>query len=156
MRSWHRILCAVDLSEASRATVTTAADLAHRTGAELALVHVHEPLARAEARAAARDPARLEAQAQRLGAELQRWRGVAQGMVGRPVRALLASGGAAGEILRELGEGGYDLVVIGAHPHRRLGRTVGGAVAARVVREAPCQVLVAHQPAHAVEAAAAL
>lgn len=154
MRSWHRILCAVDLSEASLATVTAAAELAHRTGAELALVHVHERLPRAEARAAALDPARLEAQAQRLGAELQRWRDVAQGLMGRPVRAVLSSGAAAAEILRTAGEGGYDLVVIGAHPHRRLGRTVGGAVAARVVREAPCQVLVAHEPAVAAAASA--
>lgn len=156
MRTWHRILCAVDLSEASRATVTAAAELAHRTGAELALLHVHERLPRAEARAAALDPARLEAQAQRLGADLQRWRGVAQGLAGRPVRALLVSGAAATEVLRAAGEGGYDLVVIGAHPRRRLGRTVGGAVAARVVREAPCPVLVAHGSAEVVEAAAAV
>jgi nucleotide-binding universal stress UspA family protein len=77
-----------------------------------------------------------------------------------PIEASLVSpsrppcGAAAAEILRAAEEGGYDLVVIGAHPHRRLGRTVGGAVAARVVREAPCPVLVAHELAHAGEAAA--
>lgn len=155
MRSWHRILCAIDLSEASRPTVDAAAALARRLDAELTIVHVHERLPRAEARAAALDPARLEAQARRLGEEVQRWRGIAEVLAGRAVRTLLTSGDAAAEILRAAAEGGFDLVVIGAHPHRRLGRTVGGAVAARVVREAPCAVLVAHEPPEAPAVAVA-
>jgi nucleotide-binding universal stress UspA family protein len=44
-------------------------------------------------------------------------------------------------------ESGYDLVVVGTHGRRGLRRAVMGSVAERIVREAPCAVLVAHDGA---------
>jgi nucleotide-binding universal stress UspA family protein len=55
----------------------------------------------------------------------------------------VAHGDPADEILREAGEGGYDLLVVGT---RELGPIVGrmlGSVSRKVVKHAPCPVIVA-------------
>src|SRR5574342_178600 len=57
-------------------------------------------------------------------------------------RSLVVSGAAATEVVRVVREGGYDLVVMGTHGRRGIRHLVLGSVAERVVREAPCAVLV--------------
>ena len=47
------------------------------------------------------------------------------------------------EIVREAKAGGYDLVVVGSRDLGPLGKLFLGSVSAKVVREAPCPVLVA-------------
>ena len=53
----------------------------------------------------------------------------------------------AGETYRSIVElakaGDYDLIVVGTHGRKRLARVILGSVAERVVRHAPCAVLVA-------------
>lgn len=58
-------------------------------------------------------------------------------------------GDVGAEILRELGQSEYDLVIVGgpSDPHRPW---AGGAVAARLIREAPIPVLVAKAPRPAI------
>lgn len=52
-------------------------------------------------------------------------------------------GDPAEEISREAREGGYDLIVAGSRQPGTLGRLVLGSVSGRLVKEAPCPVVVA-------------
>jgi nucleotide-binding universal stress UspA family protein len=119
-----------------------AAERAGRLGWELELVHVYPPPPPAGTDLLA-TPADLSAT---LVAELQRtmamWQEEALRLAGGPVRSTLALGDAAGELVRLAGERPFDLLVLGTHGRRGLKRFVLGSVAERVVREAPCAVLV--------------
>lgn len=73
---------------------------------------------------------------------------------GIPSEMKIAYGDPAEEIVREAKEGGYELVVVGS---RGLGPVEGllfGSVSRKVLRDAPCPVLVAGQTmAHRIEPA---
>src|SRR5262249_33247405 len=58
----------------------------------------------------------------------------------------LAEGDAAAEILRVARETNCDLVVMGTHGRKGLGRLLMGSVAEQVVRKAPCPVLTLKTP----------
>lgn len=124
-----RILCAVDLSVASDATLEYAFALAQATGAELTLVHVIEGMTDESARAAnsfAHD--RLYQAAQRASMP----RGVRHKVVaGKPYR----------EILRLAEEQSAHLIVIGTHGANPVDRMFFGSTADHVVRAAACPVL---------------
>jgi nucleotide-binding universal stress UspA family protein len=62
-----------------------------------------------------------------------------------PVETRIREGDPAGEILAEIEEGGYDLVVLGVNEAPGLRRHFLGSVTTRVVRRAPISVLVAKQ-----------
>jgi nucleotide-binding universal stress UspA family protein len=141
MRSWLKILCAVDFSESSRVALEDAADLARRFGAELALVHVREPTAGVASELEL--PAeRLEQETVELGRKLDNWKREAERIAGREVRAVLVGGSPAAEIVRIAGSERFDLVIAGTHGRKALGRLLLGSVAEKLVRETPCPVLV--------------
>ena len=146
MVSWLRILCAVDFSRASGSTLEAAADQARRHGAELTLLHVREPPPAAAVKGFAPPPVPSAAEAVEVGRQLARWREEATRLAGREVRAELASGSPAAEIVRLARQGNHDLVVVGTHGRTGFRRLVLGSVAERVVREAPCPVLVVRPP----------
>ncbi len=142
MRSWLEILCAVDLGEGSRVTLEDAADLARRLGARLTLLHVREPSRAAAGRALAVVPEAAEQEAVEIGRKLDRWRAEAERIAGTPVRAIAGKGPPGAEIVRIAGDERADLLVVGTHARRGLGRLVLGSIAEQVVRNAPCPVLV--------------
>ncbi|HEY6106644.1 MAG TPA: universal stress protein [Anaeromyxobacteraceae bacterium] len=141
MASWTKICCPIDFSETSRAALDEASDLAQRYQADLALVHVFEP-AVATADLMIAPPEMFEQTAKELERKLEVWKGEAERRGARSVRASVVTGVAATETVRFAREGGYDLVVMGTHGRRGLRHLVLGSVAERVVREAPCAVLV--------------
>ena len=141
MASWTKICCPVDFSETSRAALEEAAELARRYEAELALVHVFEPPA-ATADLMVAPPEMFEQTAKDLERKLELWKGEAERRGAKVVRAVVMTGAAATEAVRFAREGGYDLVVMGTHGRRGIRHLVLGSVAERVVREAPCAVLV--------------
>ncbi len=143
MPNWFQMLCAVDFTEASRTTLEQAADLARRLGAELTILHVRESGGKGELGAAME---LLETEADELGRKLRSWKDAAERSVGRPIRMLLADGPAGSEIVRVATEDRCDLIVIGTHGQRGVRRLVLGSVAEKVVRDAPCAVLVARPP----------
>jgi nucleotide-binding universal stress UspA family protein len=118
-----------------------AADVARKFDAELTLVHVWES---PTAVASALEAPRLE-HVERASAELERtlasWRSEA-GRASRPAHSVMLSGETGPEILRFLREGSFDLLVVGTHGRTGIRHLVLGSVAERLVREAPCRVLV--------------
>lgn len=59
---------------------------------------------------------------------------------------VLVEGDPAAEIVRQAREGGADLIVLGTHGRTAKERPTLGSVAARVLREADCSVLVVKMP----------
>lgn len=139
------VLVSTDFSELGDSALPYAFRLARDIGASVMLVHVleahplpnplyahyyptptPEQLAQAEARA-------QEALRARIPDEFRR---------SNRAEILLAHGSPALEILRIAGEKRLDLIVIASHGRTGLRRLVLGSVAERVLRDAPCPVLV--------------
>ena len=146
MVSWLEILCGIDFSRGAEATLEAAADLARRHGGALTLLHVREPLPAAGGKGFVPPPGLTEAESVEIGRQLERWRAEAARMSGGEVRAEAATGAPASEIVRRAREKPFDLVVVGTHGRTGLRRLMLGSVAERVVREAPCPVLVVRPP----------
>lgn len=140
MNEWKQICCAVDFSDHSFAALRRALDLAHRLGAELTLLHVCLPGPRGSLATAERALSTAE---ERTLARLEEWRGVAVRELGRDVQARLLVGNPARELARHAAHG-MDLLVVGTRGPTGLGRLLLGSVAERVVRDAPCPVMVVH------------
>jgi nucleotide-binding universal stress UspA family protein len=137
----QRIEVAVDFSESSRVAVAYAVELARRLRAELTLVHVHPPLpVHDPLLPSSKGSASIAAAEERL----EGWRRDAERQVEVPVAAKLLFGEAAAEVLRQAELGACDLLVVGTRARALVPRLLLGSVAERLVREAPCPVLVAH------------
>ncbi len=141
MAAWRRICCPVDFSEPSRAALREAADLARRFGAERVLLHVVEPAAPAGSELAFAPPPAAEPPAT-APAPLGHWEAEARAIAGPVVRSVELGGDAADEIVRYAREADCDLVVMGTHGRTGWRRLVLGSVAAAVVRQTTCPVLV--------------
>lgn len=139
----EKILVPVDFSSSSERALREAAELATAHQARLLLLHVvqdiHYPTVEvlehygmpdlhAQMRERARQ--RLEELAQRCGA---------------PARTILREGEPASEIADLAQEERVDLVVIAPHGRTALERFLLGSTAERVVRVAPCSVLVVRE-----------
>jgi universal stress protein A len=130
------ILVPIDFSEPSEAAFAYGRDLAMQFGAALHLMHITEnPFLRA----VVSDPISLEEAPMRwlqdrLTDDDRRRGGVA---------ILEQSDEPAGEILRYATSAGIDLIVMGTHGRTGLKHALLGSVAEKVVRHAPCPVLVA-------------
>jgi nucleotide-binding universal stress UspA family protein len=144
MLTWSKILCATDFSRASRAAVEDAADLAKRVGATLTLIHVREPpLPPDEVPYNAKDAA--AADAREVQGKLDTWRAEAEQVAGRAVDVLLVHGTAGLEVVEAARRGEFDVVVTGSHSRKGIRRALLGSVAEKIVRDAPCTVLVARE-----------
>jgi CBS domain-containing protein/nucleotide-binding universal stress UspA family protein len=136
----QRIVVGVDGSTASSCALSWAVDQAHTSGAEVEAIHAWtvpdmgaDPLARALA-----DPDELEAQARReLHLVVD---GANDGGLVAPVSRTLVRDDPAGALLRA-GKGA-DLLVVGSRGLGVDGEAKPGSVGHRVIREAPCPVVV--------------
>jgi nucleotide-binding universal stress UspA family protein len=148
-RSGH-VVCATDLSEASRAVVAVAHRLAQQRGARLHLLHVvenpfHQPwltgangidfaeLLRERILSAERQLGTLAVRLQSAAI-----RPISTVLIGRP----------ADEIVRHAQDYAAELIVIGTHGYGGMKRVLLGSVADRVVRQATCPVLIV--PSHSI------
>ncbi len=144
MLTLSKILCAVDFSRSSRAALEDAADLAKRFDGELTLIHVRSPPLPPD-EAVLSEPARAEADRREVQGKLDAWRAEAAIIAGRPVQTILAHGDAAMEVVTEARTGEYGAVVTGTHSRKGIRHVILGSVAERIVREAPCAVLVSRR-----------
>jgi nucleotide-binding universal stress UspA family protein len=147
-RRW-RILCPTDFSPHSRYALRRAAALAQRSGAEFILFHV---LPQAPAAGTAEQLYALanwqevmELQEEKARAALER-EARSKLLRGVRVRTMLGAGSAYREILRVVQRMPIDLIVISTHGATGLVHLILGSVAERVVRLAPCPVLVVKPP----------
>jgi nucleotide-binding universal stress UspA family protein len=136
------VLCAVDFSPPARVAFEEACRVARDAGARLVLVHVHEPLFMplpevpiVPAELILQDRAARQKQLLALQAEA-----VGQGLGG--VEADIVNGVPWDRIVAAARTYGCQLVVMGTHGRTGLKHAFLGSVAEKVVRHAPCSVLV--------------
>ncbi|MCE9565885.1 MAG: universal stress protein [Planctomycetes bacterium] len=124
-----KILYPTDFSSYSNQAYFHALNLAETYGAKLTVVYVHTP-----------------------GGTVDKahWRGqleqVRPANPKIPVSHVMLEGDPATEIVRYAADAGIDVIVIGTHGRTGLDRLVMGSVAEKVMREAPCSVLVVKLP----------
>jgi len=140
---WKRILCPVDFSDASRAAMEVAADLAKRFGGEVVLLHAYPvPGYTFPDGSVVASPKMMQELADQAKKHLDEWRSDAEKLLGAPrVAAETAIGEPAAEILALAKARGADLVVMGTHGRTGLEHALMGSIAERVVRRAHCPVL---------------
>lgn len=141
---FEKLLCPVDFSPGSQQALELAASLAKETGAELVVAHawhvmpvayMEYPLADDSWKLLTQDAMRL------LGDARER----AQQLGAKRVSTVFATGLPWQQIVETAGDRSFDLIVIGSHGRTGISRFVLGSVAERVVRHAPCSVLVARR-----------
>jgi nucleotide-binding universal stress UspA family protein len=137
-RGW--VLAAIDLTEGSPAVVRAAADETRRRGARLKVVHALGFL-ELEARYVAQlgTPPGVTSVSDVLCHALRE----AVSGVGVEAFCELLDGRAVPTVLREASSIGAELVVVGTHGRTGIARIALGSVSERIVRNAPCSVLVA-------------
>jgi nucleotide-binding universal stress UspA family protein len=145
--TYQNLLVPIDFSEHSKQTIGYATQLAAFTGARIMILHVFQipdyPAAfyqglyiEHEQVRIHVDTAKREANGQlALIAEQIRAKGL-------EAQAGLRLGNPYEEIVDEAKEMGADLIVIGSHGSRGLGRLLLGSTAERVVQYSPCAVLI--------------
>ncbi|HSQ56104.1 MAG TPA: universal stress protein [Gemmata sp.] len=119
-----RILYPTDFSSYSTQAYFHALNLAETYGASLTVAHVRTP--------GAEGKDRIREQLEQVRPENPRI----------PVSHVLLEGDPATEIARFAADARIDVIVIGTHGRTGVDRLVMGSVAERVMREAPCSVLV--------------
>jgi nucleotide-binding universal stress UspA family protein len=141
------ILVATDFSDAARDAVRHAAAIAGRTGAELIVLHVVQKFMDHSLlysdvwpfQKPVRDYYReLERQTEDRLTRLTRE------IVGEaiPFRVVVTTGSPHRQIVAAIKKEGADMVVISSHGHSGLAHALLGSTAERVLRKAPCPVLV--------------
>lgn len=132
-----RVLVGVDFSEASRQALERGGGWARRNGVPLVAMHVLQPPAPMlpEAQIALPDPAWLHTMEDHARAQLEAW---VQPYPGASV--VVRWGGPAEELVAEADA--QTLLVVAQVGHSALERLLFGSTASRVVRLAPCDVLV--------------
>ncbi|MEO6270188.1 MAG: universal stress protein [Lautropia sp.] len=132
---YQRILVPVDGSEPSRQALDEALRLARRVGdrpvVQLQVLHVLDD---------ALDQTELVGHGNAVLAEAIE-QGAAVAVTVSPLMKPAIDGSIAAAVLAEALAGGVDLIVIGTHGRRGLGRAVLGSVAEEVIRDSPVPVL---------------
>jgi nucleotide-binding universal stress UspA family protein len=143
MKTVRRLLCATDLSAASRPAWEQAQQLGTLFGAEVLLLHV---LPAAAVPTTVYFPWTLVEELREAGERQARERPDAllsgSSDSGVKTRVRVESGMPVARMILEVArEEEADLIVMGTHGHTGLGRVLLGSVADRVVRLAPCPVV---------------
>jgi universal stress protein A len=140
-----KIVCPIDFSACSREAVRVAAELARDASAPLVVAHVWEPprWSTGEVMIA---PEVIQDMVDAEEAELENWKTTAKQFGAREVGTRFLSGVAWDAILALLKDDpAIDLVVMGTHGRTGLKHVLLGSVAEKVVRHAPCPVLVVRE-----------
>ena len=151
MIRYRNVLLATDFSAAARAAADHAEALASSTGATLHLLHVIEEFSYWESFALQHFPSpeiieELENNARLALEDLAR-----EAELGGGAISVVRHGKPFLEIIRAAREIEADVLVIGSHGQSGLSETLFGSTAERVVRKAPCAVLVVRDPEHRFE-----
>ncbi len=130
MLNVRRILYSTDFSSYSNQAYFHAVALAEHHEASLTIAFVYTPAAEGG------DKRHLRKQLENIRPENP----------GIPVHHVFLEGDPAAELVRYTIDAGMDLVVMGTHGRTGMERLLMGSVAEKVMREAPCSVLVVKLP----------
>lgn len=138
-----KILVPVDFSDLSRKALHYAISFAKQFGAEITLLHVIEIIPVPEVVESGMFNAQLRETAT---AQLAEWRknAAAQTMV----KTAVGDGTSFREIVRVADENNIDLIILGTQGRSGLSHLFIGSTAERVVRHAPCPVMVVREREH--------
>lgn len=137
-----KICCAVDFAEPSRLAMRSASELARQLGAELVLVHAVQlpsfivPGSAVEPEEMGKSPTD---EAER---EMVDWRAEATKILGRPVTSDVVCGEPHRAIVNFVRDQRCDLVVGAMNDGKGMKERILGSVAERLVRDAPCPVMI--------------
>lgn len=137
-----KILCPIDFSEGSRQAMRTAARIANEHDAELVLFHAWYIPPVMEDGTSILPPSVIDEIAADAKRALDDAVQEATTLGARHAGGALAHGTPWAEVTRKLEQQAFDLCVIGTHGRTGLKRIFLGSVAEKVVRHAPCSVLV--------------
>ncbi len=142
-----KIICPVDFSECSRVAMHAAVDLAKESGATLVLLHAYLPPSYTYGEGGYGLPevlARIEETARK---DLGEWRRDAGNRGASLVDDVTIEGVPWEEIVGAARALPSDLIVMGTHGRTGVKHVILGSVAEKVVRHAPCSVLIVRLPA---------
>ena len=140
---FQRILVPTDFSEASRPALRYATAFAQPCGSEVTLVHVIEPSPYPEFGYAA-IPVKEAGLKREANEKLEvQCRELAR--AGVKASSVIRTGNAFHEIAEQAREQNADLIVIATHGRGAVAHALVGSTAERVVRHAPCPVLVVRE-----------
>jgi nucleotide-binding universal stress UspA family protein len=145
-----KILVPIDFSEASRKAMQYALSFARQFNAEVLLLHVIEltPLASPSAPLPIIQDETTRATLHESAAKhLAAWRDES-GLPARIKASVREGVSAHAEIVKTATEGNIDLIVLGTQGRTGLAHLLIGSTAERVVRHAPCPVLVVREREH--------
>jgi nucleotide-binding universal stress UspA family protein len=143
--AWHRILAPTDFSEPGDLAVKRAARMAARADGELHLAHVIAARIGYAEMPEMMLPPMEDLVEEMCAAARKRLEKLAESLEDAPAAAIHVEeslGRPADAIVALAREIGADLIVMGSHGHTGLLHVLLGSTAERVVREAPCDVLV--------------
>ena len=146
MKRFKHILVATDLSPESFSAVQYAAHLAEGQAAKLTILHVPQTTTLLFTDFAPPvDLLSLDRSIETAAREkLEGW--ISRHMKSKSVRVVIRAGITHEEICKAASEAGANLIVMATHGRRGLGHVILGSVTERVLREAPCPVLVVRPP----------
>ena len=135
-----RILVATDFSRCSQAALDYAVDLAKATHGEVTLLHVSgvPGYVLPDGSVFLLDAASVD----KIEASIQGQLALEKRRTGAAMETVSTQGAPAPSIVSYASDDGSDLIVIGTHGRSGLRRLLLGSVAERVLRTAPCPVLV--------------
>jgi nucleotide-binding universal stress UspA family protein len=140
--AFKKILCAVDFSPCSNEALRVAAELARDGDAPLVIAHAWE-LVRWTTVDFQLAPEVIQDSINTAEAELAKCKVAARGFGAKEVATRLYNGPAWDQIVAAArDDGAIDLVVVGTHGRTGLKHALLGSVAEKIVRHAPCAVLV--------------
>ena len=159
MTTIRHILCPLDFSRFSRHALEQAVSIAREFGAEISAVHVRVMAAVPELVAVGSPPAVVPfgpAPTER-SLLLQELRDLEDDVeaAGVTIRTAIEDGDPVKTIVSQAAAWPADLIVMGTHGRTGFERQLLGSVAERVLRKAPCPVLVHREPVTAAQRAAA-
>jgi len=135
---WRKVLVPTDFSECASTAVHAAAAMHRKTGVEVLLLHVTEPAYQGLRVQTSDLHAQMKAEAEKSLAKL-----VTEVFgKGATIRTLVQDGRPAEVICQTADEAKVDAILMPTHGHSGLKHALLGSVTEKVVRHAPCSVLV--------------
>ncbi len=143
-----KILAPTDFSPASENAMRYALRLGHEFGANLTFLHILEPIMPLTFEGLSMPPPPLETESSGVEKNLKALVGTARGRGIAGAHAMFRRGLASHEIVETARELDVDLIVMATHGHTGWKHFAIGSTAERVVRAAPCPVLVIREKEH--------